>query len=185
MDDTIGTQAVRFLDKDSIRELIERNRKTNWPDLQPRQKAFVYAFLVNYDHREAAITAGLSANSGIKMLRHPLIEAFVAFQQEKLATNSFITKEYITTHLVNLIPMLTGQVEVPFTLPNGEQCSGKQFKPAELRGVLQDLAKTVEGYDKNQNFGGGNSGVTVNIDLKSLVGEDVGITIEGEIDDKH
>jgi hypothetical protein len=46
--------------------------------------------------------------------------------------------------------------------------------------VLQELSKTVEGFDKNKNVGGSSGGVQVNINLSSLVGE-VQAAIDGEV----
>lgn len=173
-----GTEIISSMDSESIQSLIERNRKTNWPDLEPYQKAFAYSFVTHYNHHRAAKEAGLAASSGIGVLRHPLVAAFIAHLQEKQATNLFITKDYITTQYVNMIPMLMGEEEVPVILANGDTVYGKQFRPSELRGVLQELSKTVEGFDKNKNVGGSSGGMQVNINLSSLVG---GTTIEGEI----
>jgi len=171
---------IQFGSKDSINELIERNRKNGWPDLEPHQRAFAYLFLVDFDHRAAAESVGMARTSGIRLLRHPMVAAFIEEEQQKQATNAFITKEYITTQYINMIPMLLGEVDMPFTNASGEQCYGKQFRPAELRGILQELSKTVDGFNKEKMQQGASGGVSINLNLANLIGEVEGVTIEGE-----
>jgi hypothetical protein len=192
---TTGSEITSFLKNDDVQALVERNRKNGWEDLEAFQRAFAYSFLTHYNHRRAAKEAGRSPDSGLAILRHPLVDAFIQDQQQQLAQNSFITKDYITTQYLNMIPLLTGEEDVPTILANGETVYGKQFRPAELRGVLQELSKTVDGYNKEKASGGGKGGVQVNIDLSSLVGNTsnydnnnimadgkIGITIDGSLE---
>ena len=105
MASTDGNQIVPLLDLQDTKEIIERNRQNDWQDLEPYQRAFAYSFLVDYNHRKAAEAAGRSADSGLSILRHPLVDAFIQDLQKQQATNSFITKEYITTQYINMIPI--------------------------------------------------------------------------------
>lgn len=181
---TYDNEIAIFDNHEDVKALIERNKRTGWPDLQAYQRAFAYEFLVHFNHREAAEAAGRSASSGLKILRHPIVAAFIEQQQEQASINNFITKEYITTQLVNLIPRLAGEEEIPIVLANGEQVTGKRFHPAELRGVLQELGKTVEGFNKEKDMGGSKGGVTVNLNLADLVGQSNVIIEDGEIVDE-
>ena len=175
MDDSVGGKigmnkdVVLFMSEEDSKALVERNRNNNWPDLAPAQRAFAYHYIVHYNHLQAAEECGMSRSSGLGMLRHPLVAAFIEHLQKEQATNSFITKEFITTQYLNMIPMLMGEEEVAIVLANGEQAYGKQFRPAELRGVLSELSKTVKDFDVS-NLTPGKSGITVNIDLGSLIG---------------
>lgn len=190
MASTTSSEIIPFLQQDDTQALIERNSKTGWPDMQAYQKAFAYSFLIHFDHRRAATEAGRSPDSGLSILRHPLVAAFIEAEQQKQATCGYITKEYIVTQYMNLIPMLMGEVDTPTMLANGATVYGRQFRPAELKGVLQELSKTVDGFDRNKTVGGGKGGVTINLDLGSLVGDGgidrnngSNIIVDGEIAD--
>ena len=128
--------------------LIERNRDSGWPDLPDQRKGFGYIYLSNgYNHREAAKKVGFSKNSGMKILREPLVSAFIQYLQEKHFTTSIITKQFVEDQYLQILPYLKGEEEIPIVNGQGGTANVKKFHASELTAVLRDLSK-VTGYQK-------------------------------------
>lgn len=173
-------------DKESVDASIARNKREDWPDLTPEKRAFALVYVVNYSHRDAAISVGLPANRGINLIRDPLVAAFIKDIQDKDLIPNLITEDFVRTHMVNLLPKLLGEEEVSLIDKEGEEFSAKKFHAADAVSLLKELAKSTKFYEDGSGGGGGNN-VNVNIDLSALLGEDYvppeyGITIEHDPD---
>ncbi len=173
-------------DKESINALIERNRREDWPDLTPEKRAFALVYVVSYNHRDAASSAGLSPDSGIRLIRDPLVSAYIREIQDKDLVSNLITEDFVRTHMVNLLPKLLGQEEVPLVDKDGSQISVKKFHPTDAVNLLKELAKSTKFYEEGSGQGGNQ--VNVNIDLSRLLGQDyapdTGVTIEHNSEDR-
>lgn len=142
--------------------LIERNKVSGWEDLSHQKKAFAYEYLSNgYKHRKAATHAGIAENSGLKVLREPLVSAFIAELQEKHFTSAIITKQFVESQYLELIPFLKGEEEIPIVTGQGEEKNVYKFHASELVGVLRDLSK-VTGYQQEEEKNKGMVNIQMN-----------------------
>ena len=76
MVDTVLAQ-VEDEQKSEIVRQIERNRLNGWEDLDILEKAFGAEYIVDYSHRKAMERLDQDPDKGLKMLRNPLVYAFI------------------------------------------------------------------------------------------------------------
>ncbi len=164
------------------KDLIERNRLSDWEDLSPEQRAFVFEYMQNgFNHREAAREAGFKPDNGFRMLRHPLVASYIQHLQEEQYERSLLTKSFVEAQYLEIIPKLKGEENIPLVTGMGEEVLVKKFHSAEIVSVLRDLSKisgmqTEEKQNKNA--------VSVTINYGAMVGDSPEPTIiEGEIED--
>lgn len=126
------------------KELIERNRLSDWEDLSPEQRAFAHEYMQNgFNYREAALDTGHKPVHGYRMLRHPLVASYIQHLQDEAYDQSLLTKAFVEAQYLEIIPKLKGDVEVPAVTGMGEEVLVKKFHSAELVSVLRDLSKTT------------------------------------------
>lgn len=152
--------------KEDFDRQLTYNKENDWPDLDLQYRAFALDYVTHYDHMKAATNAGFSANSGLSILRKPLVSAFVAHLQSQTFVSNVITEDFIRAQWLNLIPKLAGQEEVPIVTGTGEQVYAEKFYPGELNNLLKEMAKTTKIYDE----GSGGSQVNVQINVAALLG---------------
>ena len=76
-----------------------------------------------------------------------MIAAYISYLQEESNVADIITNDFIRTQFLNLIPILSGQVDIPMVLANGQQLEAKKFHSSELISVLKELAKSTKFYE--------------------------------------
>lgn len=151
---------AEFEEEDTVR-LIQRNKEIGWPDIPHQKKAFAHEYILNgYNHREAAKEVGIAASSGIRVLREPLVSAYVAHLQETNFTSQIITKQFVEHQYLELIPFLKGEREIPIVTGSGAEIDACKFHGSELVAVLRDLSK-ITGYQKEEE----NNKNLVNIEI--------------------
>lgn len=168
------TNVIVPLDENINKELIDRNIESNFADLEPQKRAFALSYVIDYDHRRAAMEAGIKPNRGFSLLRDPLVSAFIKFLQDELQISNIITADFIKAQYLALIPKLAGQEDIPIILPDGEQIEGKKFYPGELTNVLKELAKSTKFYEDGSGQGGG---VNITIDVGALTGDQTSVAM--------
>ena len=154
-----------------IEKLIRANRENNFPDLKAKPRAFAMNYVELLDHRAAAEAAKYDPNKGKKLLRDPLISAFIGFLQEKLVTRKLITREYIESQWLELNDIAMARVA---TL-TGETCinaDGVEVPEERLmhnlpvaRAVLAEMTKGTNFSEDSSAQGGA---VNISINLKAL-----------------
>lgn len=163
-------------DSDELRDLIERNIRNDWQDLDPRSRAIADAYVASfYDYRRTARSLGVPANTIRKALSDPLTRAYVEELRREDSTLALVSKEFVVGRLLDMIPKLAGEEPVPHVLASGEEVNVRRFFPAELRGTLELLGKTVnltEDEDKTPH-------VAVQINIGDLIGNPPSVTIKG------
>ena len=138
----------KWLDKEQTEALIERNKAENWPDLLPQRKAFALRYIIDYDHHSAAKETKLNPKYSLKYLREPLTAAYISYLQAESHIQNVITDDFVRTQYLNLLPMLSGQVEVPMVVgKDSDQINAKKFHSTELISVLKELAKSTKFYE--------------------------------------
>ncbi|RKZ82591.1 MAG: hypothetical protein DRQ39_10555 [Gammaproteobacteria bacterium] len=147
---------------------VSDQKENGWEALTDQKKAFCHAYTMEYNHRESAVEVGFAANSGIRLLRDPLVAAYLAHLQDLQLTSNIITKEYINTNYMKLLEIATGQVEMPIMLATGEQVYGKKVMVGEATNILKEMSKSIE-YAKDT--GTKSAAVSVSINFGSLLGD--------------
>lgn len=155
--------------REEMDTLVKRNRETGWPDLPPKKRGFAHHYVLEYNHRESAEEVGYNASNGIKMLRDPLVAAYIEYLQELQLTSNIITKEFINTNYMKLFEMATGQVDIMMILPDGSQVERKKTMVGEATNILKEMSKSIE-YEKGNNTK--NAPVSISINFDNLTGSD-------------
>ena len=161
------SNALVIENKSQLALIIERNKTSGWPDLEPKRKAFAMHYIIDYDARNAAKKAKFAEATGARLIREPLLSAYISELQNEELISNVVTEDFVRTQWLNLIPMLSGQVEVPIVLADGTQVDVKKFHASELNSVLKELAKSTKFYEE----GSGGSQVNVQINVGALLGE--------------
>lgn len=172
----------------TITKLIEANKKAGWPDLEPWQKSFCAEYIECYSHRDAAKLAGKSPAQGVRILRDPLVSAYIAFLQEKITTRKIITREFIESEMLELNDIAMGRVETKLVDKDGIAYSAEVHNLPVARAVQTEMAKATKFYEDGSSQGGT---VEIQLNLGGLgIKPDVaknasvrGVVIEGELSD--
>lgn len=172
---------------EELHTYMERQRANGFSDLPPNRRAFAHEYILDYKHRAAAKTTGFSVDTGIKLLRDPLVAEYITHLQSLQLTTNLITKDFINAQYMHLYEMATGQVEQHCVLPDGEEYTAKKTELGTAHNILDKMSKSTE-YAKET--GEKNAPVSISIDFGGLRGdsvvrgiggdETVGITIDHE-----
>lgn len=162
---------------DSLALEVERQKQLDWADLDPALRAFAHAYMISYNHREAAEAAGYSASKGISLVRDPLVSAYVQHLQNQNLVSNVITEDFVRSQYLNLIPKLAGEEDINIVTAIGQELSVKKFHSSELVAVLRELGKSTKFYE---NGSGQESGVTINLNLGDVCSDKVRV-IDGEV----
>ena len=149
--------------------LVDRNRQTGWKDLPEVDRAFAIEYITNgFNHANAAEAVGLTKSSGLRKLRAPLVQGFIAYLQDQRAKASIITREFVEQQYLEILPKLKGEEAVPLVSPQGDAYEAKKFHSGETVSVLRDLSKAA-GYTPEEIKGG--AVVNVQRNMQGLCGE--------------
>jgi hypothetical protein len=160
-------------------ELVKRNQEMDWPDLSEQKRAFALNYVLHYNHRKAAEEVHLNPDLGLRIVREPLVAAYIKYLQDEQSITNFITEDFVRTQYLNLLPKLMGEEEVAIITGAGDAITECKFFPGEATNVIKELAKSTKFYED----GSGNAApVQVNIDMGALLGSSIeevkGVTIE-------
>jgi len=169
--------------KDELSNYIDSNRKNGWPDLKPNEKTFAFNYMQHFNHNRAARDAGWkSAGYGLKLLRDPLVSAFIGFLKDELQERTLIDAEFVQSQWLELLPKLNGEEDIPLITSSGEEIMARKFHGSEMVSALRELGKSTKFYEEGS---GGSGNVSIAINLAALGidenNNNVGITIEGEV----
>lgn len=162
---------------EELSNLIEREMKSGFASLSTQRKAFAHEYIVDYKHRRAAKETGFSANTGIRLVREPLIAAYVEHLQSLQLTNNIITKDFINAQYMVLYEMSIGEVEQHHVLPDGTPMLIKKTELGTAHNILDKMSKSIE-YAKDT--GNKTAAVSISIDIDGIRGADEAIVV-GEI----
>jgi hypothetical protein len=171
--DTDGNQVAPIIDV----KYIERNRQNGWPDLDERRKALAYNYVSNgYDHRSAASNCGFSANSGLRLIREPLLGAFIEHLQKETYQADIISRSLVESRLDQLWEIAVGDCPIPIVLANGEEIEAAKFHGELAMSVIKEQNK-MKGFVKEDTNKSGN--VLIQINTNAMTGE-----VEAELVDR-
>lgn len=140
--------------------------------LDPQHRLFCYEYLVDFDHRRAAVEAKFNPDKGIRLLRRPEITQFIKLLTDELANESLISRDMVQFELLHeFLPRAKGETEVVGVDRDGIAWSGKVTNMAAHAKAIDLMAKH-SGFTVPETVKGG---LTININHKAM-----GITIDGE-----
>jgi len=155
----------------SAKELLEE-------ELGPQLRLFCYEYLIDFDHRRAAVAAQRSSDSGIRLLRNPNISQYIKLLTDELVGESLISRDMVQYELLHrFLPKARGDEPIVGVDRDGVAWSGNVTNMSAYAKAIELMAKH-SGFTLPEIVKGG---LTINVNLKAL-----GIDIEGqfkEIDD--
>lgn len=148
---------------------LEKQQAENFPDLSDQLRAFAQEYVTNgYKHREAAIEVGRAASGALKLVRNPLVCAYVRYLQDIRVDSSYVTKDFMDAKLEELQDMAMGEADIAVVLADGTETQAKKFQGELALKVLQKRGE-LSGAAKPAETGQGGS-VSVHIDVGALLG---------------
>ncbi len=156
---------------------VESQERNGWLDISIDEIAFCDEYLANgYKHREAAISCEFAASAGIRLVRKPLLRAYITHQQDKKRLRSIVTERFLDAQLMDLYDQAIGEVDVAIVTANGDEISAKKFNGSLALSIIQERSKTA-GVTKGEE-GKGGALVNVTIDMGSLLGHTPKVIID-------
>lgn len=153
------------------------------PPLTPQQRAFATRYLLDYDVGSAGTYAGLSGTNARMMLRSPEVLAHIKALQEAREKFCIIGKDFAAFQLLDALPKLKGEVEVPLVTKNGTEYVAKKFHASELVRALIEL-DNISGLSKPQETGPKKAAVNISLNFAGMANQPT-VIIEGELNDKE
>ena len=117
---------------------------SGFPELSLAARQFAIEMIECRDHLLAADLAQIPRNQAMKMWRHPLVQAFMAYLNEKRTNYSLIDSSFIEVQYLSLFNKLMGNEEVPMVDKDGTAISRKKFHASEAVAALGAMAKAVD-----------------------------------------
>ncbi len=155
-------------------EFIAQQTEKDWPNLEPADRAFAEIYCINgYDHRAAAAEIKLNPDRGIHLKRKPLIRAYIAYIQSRVARANIVTKDFIDSKLEELYLMAIGEIDtahVDTKLAEGFMAS-KFHGPLALD-ILRERSKIngIINFDEDEDNDDGSTEIHFHVkDSKSEV----------------
>jgi hypothetical protein len=162
--------------KGNISDVIESNKTNNWPDLHAQAKVFAHEFSIVGNLTKACKRVGIGREKGSRLLRDPLVDAYINDIQEACLTDStIITRAFVELALLDQYEKANGEVEVPNVTKDGDVIMGKWWNGSVALGVIKEM-KGLAGM--NRELGVDGHGVTVQINMNDFTGAE---NIEKEV----
>ena len=157
---------------------LEEEAAKDYPSLGNQRKLFAYYYIRDFDHVAAAVEAGFSGSSGIRLIREPVLSHFIESLKKEMFTRLQIDADMVKTWWLETLPILSGKSEAPRMLKDGTSIEAKHFDAPSLVAALKELGKMTDIY--KDGSGNGETNIVINMGDLGLSGEDAqGITIEG------
>lgn len=126
-------------------EYILRQKEDDWSDIPPKDKALAFAYVQSgYKVGESAKELKISPSKASYILRQPLVAAYISHIANARESCHIVTKHFITTQYMRLLPMVFGDENIPIVLADGTQIDAKKFSANDVKNVLQELSKMVD-----------------------------------------
>ena len=137
--------------------------------LNNKDQAICLSWVESYNVTKVAEKFGTNTHKIYCILRKAEAQEYIQILMEEEYTGAIITADFIKTHYLSLLPKVLGEEDVNLINASGDAFSGKKFDAPATLGVLRDMSKTVEGFDKSKERAEA-GGVTVNINMGALLG---------------
>lgn len=147
--------------------VLEYNRSNDWVDVPAKAKVFAHEFSVVGNLTSACRAVGIGRERGARLLKDPLVSAYVAYLQETLVLDTLITRSFVELGLLDVYEKCMGEVDVPNVTKDGDVVMAPRFNAAGAMSALKEM-KPLAGMNKEEGVDG--HGVTVKIDLHGFTG---------------
>lgn len=158
---------IRYVDEESFKNIIAEQVELGWPDITDQQKVFVVKYLTEFNYYKAAQESGLDSGAALRLLRDPLINAYVKHLRQGLEARELLTREMAAQNWIELIPRLKGEIEVPVVTKSGEVVNVKKYFAAELLRAISELSK-ISGLTPIEAIETGKKSVSVTLNFGGL-----------------
>jgi hypothetical protein len=146
---------------------LESNRSNNWPDIPERTKVFAYEYSIAGNFRAACKRVGIGREHGLRLLRDPLVDEFLADLRRDLAETTIITREFLELEYLTTLEQMNGDVDVANVTKDGDVVMAPRFNGTGKVAVLRDMAKFIGVAEADKS---GHGGVNVQINMGDFTG---------------
>lgn len=158
---------LRSLDEESFKKTMEEQVKLGWPDVEEQYKAFVSKYLIDFNYHSAAIAVGIDPKSAIKILRDPLVNAYVKWMRQGLEARDLMTRELVVHKWLETLPELRGDVAVPFVTKMGENVMVRKYHASEYVRALVELSR-ITNLTPQESLAGKQPKIEVTLNFQGL-----------------
>jgi hypothetical protein len=153
--------------QEDLEEWILYNSSNNWPDLPAQARVFAYEYSIVGSLRDACGKVSIGRQKGTRLLKDPLVDAFILDLQKEMAARSIFTREWIELEQLEQYEKCNGTVEVPYVTRDGDMVMACNFQAGAANAALKNIMDT-SGVTRGTLESGG---VSINIDLSAFVGD--------------
>lgn len=171
-------------ESDSLKDLIEKNRENNWPDVTPENKVLASEYSIAGSIKDAAAAVGIKPATASRRLRDPLVSAYLDDILAEIRKDSILSRPFIELQYLETLEQANGDVDIHLVDREGNSFMGKK---TDLQSKIAVLKRMEELAGLNGGGGSGDSGGThIHFDLRRFGVSDKevegGVVIEGEFD---
>ena len=136
------------------------------------QRAFATHYLLDYNERSAAVAVGLNPGQGAVLLRDPGVMQHVSALQTAREKFCILGKDFAAAQWLQILPMLKGEVAVPFVTKNGSELSAKKFFASELVRALVEI-NNISGLSKPIDSGSKKAAVHISLNFAGMAAQEI------------
>lgn len=158
------TTSVEFLPSVSgnIEDVVARNKEKGWPDVPAQAKVFVHEYVATGNLNDAVARIDSSRKVGSRLLRDPLVHAYLQHLQEDLVDHTIITRQFVELEMLQTLDEVSGKVDVPQVTKDGEAFMAPIYNPSSKIALLKEM-RSLAGVSGNQDGDSGGVKVVINL----------------------
>ncbi len=145
---------LQTLSNESLASEIAILEKEGFKSLEPKLRAFAFAYVDTYCHLKAAETIGMARSSGLAYLRNPYVLAMVNWLQERYADRNVIVRDWVASKLLEIFPKVSGEEEINL-VDNGVAYTAKKFDGPTTARLISEASKLAGIAEKKEITSGG------------------------------
>lgn len=140
------------MNPDECATYLTEQRQNGFTALSQRDRRFALDFIQSGSYVEASKAAGVSTAVGRRLMRNPLVSAFISYLNQRQEHYSLIDAGFIETQYLSLFAKLIGEDDIPMVDKEGGQFQGKKFDGPAAVSALRDMAKISGHYKEESNL---------------------------------
>lgn len=147
---TISREDMYKMSALDVKELLEKNRLTGWPDLSDKYKVFAHRYLEDFDHLAAAESVGIDRKEALRVLRMPLVSAYIEELKSEMYSRLKIDADMVKSMWLDVLPQLAGKESITKFTKDGPMM-GQHFDGPSLVSALKEIGRMTDVYEQGSD----------------------------------